>query len=272
MFKQPEINYLSRPPESDFLNRWVWESFRGYRLLIVAELHDSKELNDCEFATALLFSRGRDIPDERMPVWCYSSMDSFPHLLGKNLTTLLSAEQVKPASLRHVWTGNLKGESLHLLADAFSENRSDVNVRHWHSMLLADTWSPGYQWLMLEWAASAIRNGQHAQMLAVQHSKGQKINLLMINSEQPYIESLKDKAESQGFVMLYRLMGSYVMHIFTGILFYNCMAHGFNGDQNLLLTAIFIFSAFVALVFALVVPFLDFIKQRSALHKYSYRE
>ncbi len=272
MFKQSEIHYLDTLPESDFLEGWVWEHFQGYRLLIVVELHDGKELHLCEFATALLFSRQREISDGRVPVWCFSSMDTFPHMLDKNLDTLLSAEQVKPASLRHVWTGNLKGESLHLLTDALNENSAGVSIRHWHSMLLADTWSPAYPWLMLEWAASAIRHGQHAQMLAVQRSEGQKIHLLMINSEQPYIDLMTHEMQDQGCGILIRLISSQMLVVFTGILFYNCMVQGVDADKAFLLTLIFISIAMVAFIVASVVAWLEYDRLRSALYAYYSRE
>lgn len=182
-FSHSDIQILSELPERALLEKWTLEPFSGFRLLIVAELHADNDDDFCEYATALLFSRRRSIPDTRMPVWCFRSLNSEQHRVGKYLNVLFAAEQINPADLRHIWTGNLQGESLNLLSDAFTEVDTGVKSQPWHSMRLAETWTPGYQWLMLEWGARAIRNGQRAQLLATHQVKNQQVNLALISGE-----------------------------------------------------------------------------------------
>lgn len=181
--KQASFHYLDVMPDLSLLQEWADPSFNGFRLLIIAELHDGDSRNFCEYACALLFSRNRIIGGNRMPVCCFKGMSSKVHHLGKKIDVLLSAEQVKAADLRHVWTADLQGESLHLLMDSLNENNAGIKIRSWQNMRIADTWTAGYQWLMMEWAAKAVRNGQRGQLLAAKENTGEQIMFFQLNSD-----------------------------------------------------------------------------------------
>ena len=198
ILSQSTLHILGELPERALLEEWTEQEFSGFRLLIVVELHSENDDDFCEFASALLFSGQRQLPDTRMPVWCFRSVDSKQHRVGKYLKILFAAEQIKLADLRHVWTGNLKGESLNLLRDAFTEVETGVKSHQWHSMRLAETWTPGYQWLMLEWSACAIRNGQRGQLLASEQRKNQQINLAVMSSEK--LPHHVDKLDHDGLI------------------------------------------------------------------------
>ncbi|MGK3130898.1 hypothetical protein ACCW76_17020 [Pantoea sp. C8B4] len=191
--KQASFHYIEEVPDLSLVQEWADSSFSGFRLLIIAELHNGDSRNFCEYACALLFSRNRKIGGDRMPVCCFKGMSSKVHHLGKKIDVLLSAEQVKASDLRHAWTGDLQGESLHLLMDSLKENNAGINIRSWQNMRIADTWTPGYQWLMMEWSAKAVRHGQRGQLLAARESAGEQVIFLQMHSE---LTRLKDNYSS----------------------------------------------------------------------------
>lgn len=181
--RAPTVHLLTELPQRSMLEEWIMTYFNGCRLLIIMELHANNDETFCEYATALLFTHDRLLPDSHMPVWCFRGLDCKPHQLEQYLNILFAAKQVAPGNLRHVWTGNMQGEGLHLLVDACSETLTDQQASHWHSLSLAETWTPGYQWLMMEWAARAIRHGQRGQLLATQSGGEPQINLAMMCGE-----------------------------------------------------------------------------------------
>ncbi|KGT86342.1 hypothetical protein NG99_25990 [Erwinia typographi] len=272
-FSQSTIHLLSVLPERAFLEEWTLEYFEGFRLLIVAELHHDNDHDFCEYATALLFSRQRPLPDSRMPVWCFRSLDSKQHTVGKYLKILFAAEQIRPADLRHVWTGNLQGESLNLLSDAFTEVDTGVKSHQWHSMRLAETWTPGYQWLMLEWSARAIRNGQHGQLLATKQENSQQINLALINGE--YLPHEIDNLDQEGCMgTSFQFMGYWLFFLnIQGVFLFFSLQNGWALDAEFsvwwLVSGMFvILLAIIGLVTSGI--YIDSCHQRSIDRYYEY--
>ncbi|MGK3126286.1 hypothetical protein ACCY16_19380 [Candidatus Pantoea formicae] len=180
---QASFHYFAEMPDLSLLQQWAAPSFSGFRLLLIVELHDGANRNFCEYACALLFSHNRKIGGNRLPVCCFKGMSSKVSQLGKKIHVLLSAEQIKPSDLRHVWIGDLQGESLHLLVDSLKENKAGIQIRSWQNMQIANTWASGYQWLMMEWSAKAVRNGQRGQLIAAKESKGEQVMVVQMNSD-----------------------------------------------------------------------------------------
>ncbi|MDO6406854.1 hypothetical protein [Pantoea phytobeneficialis] len=183
LLQKPTLHLLQALPQCSMLEEWIMTYFCDSRLLIIMELQGANDDAFCEYATALLFAHQCPSPDTRMPVWCFRSLNCHQHQVEKYLDILFAAKQVVPANLRHVWSGNLQGEALHLLKDAFNETLSGIPEHNWHRLPVAATWTPGYRWLMLEWAAQAIRHGQRGQLLATQQGEKQQINVAMMSGE-----------------------------------------------------------------------------------------
>ena len=206
-FRHASFHYFDDMPELSLVQQWTDGPFNGFRLLLIAELHDGDNRNFCEYACALLFSRYRQISGNRVPVCCFKGMSAQIYNLERRIDALLSAGQVRPADLRHVWTSDLQGESLNLLKNSLAENNAGINVRSWQNMRIADTWTTGYQWLMMDWAAMAVRNGERAQLLAAREKRGEQITFLQMNGKlarpednysPAYIKSLKKSGSLLG--------------------------------------------------------------------------
>ncbi|MCL9646448.1 MULTISPECIES: hypothetical protein [Pantoea] len=207
-FRHASFHYFDDMPELSLTQQWTsGSSFNGFRLLLIAELHDGDNRNFCEYACALLFSRYRKISGNRVPVCCFQGMSARIYNLERRINTLLSAGQARPADLRHVWTSDLRGESLYVLKNSLQENHAGINVRSWQNMRIAHTWTAGYQWLMMDWAAMAVRHGERAQLLAAREMRDEQITFLQMNGEPArpednyspvYIKSLKKSGSLVG--------------------------------------------------------------------------
>lgn len=247
--KQASFRYFEEVPDLSLVQEWADSSFSGFRLLIIAELHNGDRRNFCEYACALLFSRNRIIASDRMPVCCFKGMNSKVHHLGKKIDLLLSAEQVKAADLRHVWTGDLQGESLHLLMDSLKENNAGIKIRSWQNMRIANTWTAGYQWLMMEWSAKAVRNGQRGQLLAARESAGEQVLFLQMHSELTQCTDNYSPVCLKSIKMVGSLFGCSFMLGTSLLLIATSIQKGWTFEEDyFVLSAVFIIPLMMALI------------------------
>ncbi|PKH23681.1 hypothetical protein CIG19_09640 [Enterobacterales bacterium CwR94] len=269
-FKPDHFHFLEDMPQLSLVQDWTDQSFTGFRLLLIAELHEGDKRDFCEYACALLFSRHRQITSNRVPVCCFKGMNAEVYHLGEKLNVLLAAEQIAPADLRHVWTGNLQGESLHLLMDSLKENQTGVNVRSWQHMRLANTWASGYPWLMLEWSAQAIRNGQRGQMIAARESRGEQIMFLQMNSDIAELKKSYSDVFKHYVNKLLRTVGCAFLFSLSLALTYASYQAGWAAENDFLLCFLLGVLPFIA-VLTYMVFVLDKAKRLDAELKYYYR-
>lgn len=187
-FNKVTFHTQATTPHRSMLDKWIADGFKGFRLLITLELHAEPEDAFCEHGTAFLFCWNEDVASQHVPVWYFSSVTSPLNTLTKIVQTLFATERVPGTELRHLWRTNITGEGKYLLEEAIDTAGIPASSQKWHTLQPTDQWSAGYSWLMLEWAASAVRHGQQGQLLAAAHSLSE-INVTHLSSYEPCHET-----------------------------------------------------------------------------------
>lgn len=211
-FHKVTFHTQATTPDRNMLDKWITDGFKGFRLLITLELHTEPEDAFCEHGTAFLFCWNEQVASQHVPVWYFSSVTSPLNTLTKTVQTLFTTERVPGTELRRLWRTNINGEGKYLLEEAINAAGLPPGSQKWHTLQPTDQWSTGYSWLMLEWAASAVRHGQQGQLLAAAPSLSE-INVTHLSSYVPYHETDYETREAQSFK--YTLFASLSMGLCT---------------------------------------------------------
>ncbi|WP_226569643.1 hypothetical protein [Mangrovibacter yixingensis] len=211
-FNDVAVHTQATTPDRSMLDEWIAKGFTGFRLLVSLELHTKPEDEFCEHGTAFLFCWNEKVASQHVPVWYFSSVTSPLNTLTETVQILFATERVPSAKLRHLWRTNISGEGKYLLEEAINAAGFPASSQKWHTLQPTDQWSTGYLWLMLEWAASAVRHGQQGQLLAAAPSLSE-INITHLSSYVPYHETDYETREAQSFK--YTLFASLSMGLCT---------------------------------------------------------